>query len=168
MPLSISEALAYKLPQSYTYRCFKVLWEKTRMLGHTSLFIELVKGERGEGTIQFLAGSRVVAWLLGNKQAWRKESLSSAGNCQFTNAAGRLIRDFFRLPLQVCSILLITIICTNTLFTVLLHKPVFFSAWLLRLILLVLCAAGVFCSASWDELQKTSLILRITQAKARL
>ncbi len=84
--------------------------------------------------------------------------LSVTSNC--VTSTKTLRQALFLSPVKIGGIIVITMIMTNLVLSVILHRHIALWGWLIRGLLLSIGISGLFCNADWLTLRNSSLILR--------
>lgn len=69
-------------------------------------------------------------------------------------------RELYGLPVKTGGIVLFTAVLSNMLLSLLLHKEIEVLGWSMRVLLLFVAFWVIFCKVGWEELKRTSLLIR--------
>jgi len=113
-----------------------------------------------EDNLVTLDNSRFIGYLLGIYRTWKYQILNYSSVSRVMNSAKKVKNGLCILPIKTSSIILVTMILTNIFFSVLFNKEIRLLGWLTRAAFLFLGLGGLFCNVSWNEIKKTSFLLR--------
>ncbi|MFC1674322.1 hypothetical protein ACFL1K_00285 [Candidatus Omnitrophota bacterium] len=77
-----------------------------------------------------------------------------------TSIAINLIKKIYLSPVQTVSIILIIAILPNIFYNILFNEDIGLWGWALRILLYIVGWGCLFCRAGWEDIKKTSLVLR--------
>ncbi len=113
-----------------------------------------------ERNIIILDNSMLAKWLLNLYNKWK---LKIAGYTRTSRAMDQLVsvkRDIYFSPVKTGSIVVVAAILINIIFSVLLSEKIVLIGWIIRLIFLFIGLSGLFCNVDWEEVKKTSFLLK--------
>lgn len=116
--------------------------------------------EKEDVSRNFWEGSRITQVVL----EWIKNSKNRVTDSSTTSilfsSVESLKYTFFSRPLWAGSIIIITSIITNLTLSFILQKQIALQGWMIRGLLLFIGISGLFSNVNWQDLERTSLVLR--------
>jgi len=156
---SIEQWLDKVYYDSQTYKIIARFWNGARINFKYS-FLGKISEIFGERNIIILDNSMLAKWLLNLYNMWK---LKIAGYTKTSRAMSQLVsvkRDIYFSPVKTGSIVVVAAILINIIFSVLLSEKIILIGWIIRLIFLFIGLRGLSCNANWEEVKKTSFVLK--------
>ncbi|MFH0935359.1 MAG: hypothetical protein V1828_00635 [Candidatus Omnitrophota bacterium] len=147
------------LTDSYTFIIIAALWRKIKVYLENSFLGKISQTEGKDNSIilnesKFVRNLLQVLRIMNNKL---KEFLKTSIFSQYKK---NLKINLSSLPIKSLSIIMIIALLLNVSLFLLFNKKMTFYGWGMQCLLLFMSISGLFCSASWEEIKRTSLILR--------
>ncbi len=141
---------------SQTHRFIEGLWQRIKLCFRYSFLGRITRPHN----TTVLDNSKVLFWVA-NYYRKRKEGLVGYSRTSvMTESIRKVENEFFFLPIQFASIIVVIAIVVNIFLSLILRKEIALSGWLMRIVLLSIGLGGISCAVTWPDLRKASFILR--------
>lgn len=117
-----------------------------------------IRDEQDKAAI--LNESMFVRRLLDICRTLKSKLMNYLGTSVVVDSAKEIKKDLYPLSIKLGSIIAVTAISINIFLAILLHKEMELLSLTIQVLLLSVGLGGLFCNAKWDEIKKTSLLLR--------
>ena len=148
----------YIYHQSQIHKLAKGFWEKLKISFRYSFLGRIT--EEKQTTSGILDNSRGVQYVFN----LYKKGGNKVTRCLRTSSAIILTKktkkDLYFSPVKITSVILITAIIINVVFSFVLQNKIGIYGWLMRGLLLFLAVSGLFCKAGWPTVKSSSIFLR--------
>lgn len=117
-----------------------------------------------------LENSKFVSWLLGVYSPWKHKMTSYFRKSAVANLKDAIAKELYLLPVRTTSIILVTIIITNTFFSIVLlsrEKEITLLAWIIRVLFLIIGLAGLFCNVNFEDIKRTSFVVKYMNKRGK-
>lgn len=123
-------------------------------------FLGEIKEIGGEVNIEIIHNSKV-AQFTGNSYNILKNRIANyAPSSIIMNAGLGVKKELYSLPVKTGGMIIFTAILSNVLLSLFLRKGIGLLGWIIMAVLLLVAFWGMFCEVSWEELKKTSWLIR--------
>lgn len=151
---------AYKVYEdSQVFRLIKILIEITKSTIKSSFLGRITELKERDNTA-LLNNSKFVKKVVGAYNKCMPTLKSYSVSSTAVNSEKEIREDFYLSPARTGSIIIISIILSHIVFAVLFKKKIGLVGSFLELIFLFIGVGGLFCNVNWEEVKKTSFILR--------
>lgn len=147
--------------KSYAHKSINKFWQGIKV-AFKHCFLARIS-QMQQAPLHVLKSSRVVQYLINLYRQWRNKISCYLDNSLAAEVARDTIKCLYLSPLTIGSIIIITAIDVNIFLCFLLQTPINLWGWLVRTLLFLVAASGLFCSADWPTLQKESRLFRKMQ-----
>lgn len=113
-----------------------------------------------EGHPEILDNSKVVRWVLNTYNIWRDRLINWANSSVMINSAIEVKKELYFLPVKTGGMVVFMAVLTNMVLSLLMGKEMGVFGWSMRGVLLFVGFWGMFCEVGWEELKKTSRVIR--------
>lgn len=121
----------------------------------------------GENNKEILHNSKAAKWMTNSYNILTNRIVNYAPSSIIMNSAAEAKKKLYSLSVKAGGIVLFTAVLSNSFLSLVLHKGVGLLGWIIRVALLCVAFCGIFCEVSWEELIKTSWLIRDTQTHIR-
>lgn len=112
--------------------------------------------------------SKIVRWIVNRKSIIKPAIVNYADSSIIMNSAVEAKKELYFLPVKTGGTVVFTAILTNMLLSLLLQKEIGTLGWLIIALLLFAAFWGMFCEVGWEELKKTSWLIRHVEKRGLL
>ena len=107
-----------------------------------------------------LSESWFVRWLLDICRIFKSKLINCLATSLIVNSTKEIRKNLHSLPIKLGSIILVTAVSINMFLSILLHREIELLWWVIWILLLFVGLGGLSCDARWEEIKKTSLLMR--------
>jgi hypothetical protein len=145
---------------SQMHKTIQGLRDKIKLYFRYSFLGSLTEIKEEENNV-VLEESKVVRYLINSYKKFKLKVISCSGTSRIGSSLGEIIKGLYFFPIKNLSIIIGVAILTNTIFSLLLKKEIELFGWIIRGLVLFVGLSGLFCNATWEDIKKTSSILKI-------
>jgi hypothetical protein len=153
---------------SAAHRAIKSSSSKAAIAFRYSFLGRITEVGDSEGNPEILSNSKVVKWGLNFCNKWKSRLLfySNASNIAYSTLEAK--SELYSLPVKTGGMIVFTAVLTNTFLSLLMRKEIGAWWWSMRGVLLFAAFWGIFCKVGWEELKKTSHLMRHVEKRRLL
>lgn len=130
-------------------------------------FLNKITEIGGENNIEIIHNSKAVKWIADSYNILTNRIVNYASSSIIMNSTVGVKKELHSLPVKAGGIVVFTAVLSNSFLSLVLHKEVGPWGWIIRVAFLCVAFWGIFCEVSWEELIKTSWLIRNTQTHIR-
>lgn len=160
---SIEQWLERVYKESQIYRLIKAFWVTTKIIFRYSFLGKITEVTEEDNTKKILENSRLVKSLRYLCDHWKDRIDGYLKTSSLINYTIELKNGIITLPVKSVSIVIVVAILTDITFSILfknsIHNETGLLGWIIKVALLLLGFAGLFCEVSLENPKKSSLFI---------
>lgn len=118
--------------------------------------------------IILLDDSKFFQWFSKLYNIWKDVIIKYSCTSIIVRSIQEVKKELYSFPVQTVSLIVVIMVSLNFFSTILLKKEIELFSCFLNLLFLFIGSAGLFCKATWQDVKKTSFVLRQGDKYCRL
>ena len=155
---SVERLLLEASKNSRTCCLTQELWDKIKVCFKYSSLEKIAEIEIKD--IIVLNESKVVKWLINLYKKWSYKIIFYLKISRINYSVEQLKKKLHFLPVKTASIIIVTAILTNVIFSLLLRREISLLDWIIRGLLMFIGLAGLFCNSDYESIKETSWFMK--------
>lgn len=145
---------------SRAYEVGAGFWQGTKINFRPSFLGRITEPDNSIGPAVF-EHSASLKWIIGKYNLWTQKTQAYFSASALNGITESLKEDFTTAPVKTGGIIIFTATLINILLSLLFHKEINLLGWCMRIVFLGVSFGGLFCNASWKQIEKGSKLLSI-------